>query len=308
MSRYGERTRIGEAVSALGRRGAAGGVSYGVATGGTSSSITVGADTYTLLTFASDTNLVVTNGGLFDVLLIGGGGGSGGGDSSARAGGGGGSGDIVGITNTLTIYLAAGTYAVDVGAGGAGSRRGGAAYRSTIHGTMLGAIGGGGAAGYSTPPSGQEAVYAYIRYQGWNGGGNVGNFLGTFPAEFAVTAKAGGAVTGIDGAEQVTQTAGGGGGCGSVGVNGVHATYAGGAGGDGLDISGFTGAGSAYYAGAGGGGGGHIAGAAGLGGVAGVTSGAGNNGVNYGAGGGGKRGSDSGGNGAAGAVFVRFKV
>jgi hypothetical protein len=307
MSRYGERTRIGEAVSALGRRGVAG-VGYGVATGGTPSSITVDGINYTLLTFASDTDLVVTNGGLFDVLLIGGGGGSGGGDSSTRAGGGGGGGDIVGITNTLTIYLADGTYAVDIGAGGAGSTRGSSASRSTIHGTMLGAIGGGGAAGYSTPPGGQEAIYAYLRYNSWNGGANVGNFVGTFPADFAVTALEGGTVAGIGGANDVTQTAGGGGGCGSVGVNGVHATYAGGAGGDGLDISGFTGAGSAYYAGAGGGGGGHIAGAAGLGGVAGVTTGAGNNGVNYGAGGGGKRGSSSAGNGAAGAVFVRFKV
>jgi hypothetical protein len=42
MSRYGERTRIGEAVSALGRKPDEG-IGYGVATGGTSSSITVGA-------------------------------------------------------------------------------------------------------------------------------------------------------------------------------------------------------------------------------------------------------------------------
>jgi hypothetical protein len=46
-----------------------GGASYGTATGGSSSSITVGADNYTLLTFTSDDNLVVSTAGLFDVLL-----------------------------------------------------------------------------------------------------------------------------------------------------------------------------------------------------------------------------------------------
>ncbi len=52
----------------------AGGIGYGTATGGTSSSITVGGIAYTLLDFQSDSNLVVTKAGLFDVVLIGGGG------------------------------------------------------------------------------------------------------------------------------------------------------------------------------------------------------------------------------------------
>ena len=46
------------------------GASYGVATGGASTAITVAGTAYTLLTFTSDSNLVVTTAGLFDVLLV----------------------------------------------------------------------------------------------------------------------------------------------------------------------------------------------------------------------------------------------
>jgi hypothetical protein len=51
-----------------------GGANYGTATGGSSSSVVVGGINYTLLTFSTDSNLVVSKSGLFDVLLIGGGG------------------------------------------------------------------------------------------------------------------------------------------------------------------------------------------------------------------------------------------
>ena len=70
---------------------------YGVATGGTSSSITVGGINYTLLTFTSSSTLTVTKSGLFDVLLFGGGGGGGSGSNafSFIAGGGGGAGGLV---------------------------------------------------------------------------------------------------------------------------------------------------------------------------------------------------------------------
>ena len=47
---------------------------YGTATGGTSSSITVSGISYTLLSFTSDSNLVVSQSGLFDIFLLGGGG------------------------------------------------------------------------------------------------------------------------------------------------------------------------------------------------------------------------------------------
>lgn len=307
MSRYGERTRIGEPVSGFGKKPDAG-IGYGVATGGSSSSITVDGLAYTLLTFTSDTNLVVTKAGLFDALIIGGGGGGGGGDSAARSGGGGGCGDIVGITNTLTVYLAEGTYAVDIGAGGAGSTRGGFGLNSTINGTMLGAIGGGGAGGYSSPggDDANKANLAYLRAQGWNGGGNMANFV-VLGSDLAVTANLGGTSDSAGGPLNTTACSGGGGGCGAAGGNSVNASSTGGAGGNGIQINTFTG-GASYFAGAGGGGGGQTTGgAAGSGGVAGKTTGAGNAGVNYGAGGGGTCGT-SGGAGQAGAVFVRFKL
>ena len=65
---------------------------YGTATGGTSSSITVSSQAYTLLAFTSDANLTVTTAGLFDFLLIAGGGGGGGASGVSHAGGGGGGG------------------------------------------------------------------------------------------------------------------------------------------------------------------------------------------------------------------------
>ena len=117
MSRYGQRTRVGTAVSTFGTT-AVSGVSYGVATGGTSSSITDGGQAYTLLSFTSDGTLTVSTAGLFEVLILGGG--SGGGREpagSGRAGGGGGGGGIL----QETIYLTATTYSVTVGSGGAGS-------------------------------------------------------------------------------------------------------------------------------------------------------------------------------------------
>jgi hypothetical protein len=96
-----------------------GGATYGIATGGTSSSPTIGGQNYTVLTFTSDNNLVVSKSGLFDVLLVAGGGGSGGGRAS-RASGGAGGGGVIGLTTLTTMFLEAATYAVDVGAGGSG--------------------------------------------------------------------------------------------------------------------------------------------------------------------------------------------
>ena len=69
---------------------------YGVATGGSSSSITVGGQAYTLLTFTASSTLTVTRSGLFDILLVSGGAGGGGSTSGAtRGGGGGGSGIVI---------------------------------------------------------------------------------------------------------------------------------------------------------------------------------------------------------------------
>ena len=77
---------------------------YGVATGGSSSSITVSGQNYTMLTFTATGTLTVSKSGLFDVLMVGGGGGgSASGGSFDKGQGGGGS-----------------SFNGDVGAGGSG--------------------------------------------------------------------------------------------------------------------------------------------------------------------------------------------
>lgn len=275
------------------------GAEYGLASGGSSSSITVGGVNYTLLTFTTDGTLTVSAAGKFDVLLVGGGGGGGGLASNAFGGAcaGGGGGQVI----QTSIYLAAGSYSVDVGAGGAGGNRNGggasrsgAAGRLSSIGTAIVAGGGDGAGGNST------GLYLYAGTGGSSGGSARG--AGQDKPTPLIGANLGGTSPGDN-------AAGGGGGAGGVGGNASGTT--GGAGGNGSDVSTFIG-GSTYYAGAGGGGGATgTGGAAGSGGVAGKTSGSGNNGVNYGAAGGGSFSSTDldpyGGNGAAGVVYVRFK-
>ena len=263
-------------------------MTYGVATGGTSSSITVSGTNYTLLTFTSDGSLVVSEAGLFDVLLVGGGGG-GGGQNLTRGSGGGGGGQVIGQTSLVTLYLAAGTYTVDVGAGGAGGNQvsGVSGSPSEIE-ALISACAGKGATSNALIP---------LATNGSSGGSYNSFTVGVTQGSVNVN-SGGGSVD-----------AAGGGGGGAAGTGGAGSGTTGGAGGNGLDISAFI-TGATYYAGAGGGGGAQTTGgAAGNGGVAGKTSGTGNNGVNYGAGGGGTYGAGTtGGNGAAGAVWVRFKV
>jgi hypothetical protein len=127
---------------------------YGVATGGTSSSPNISGQDYTVLTFSSDDNLVVTSAGLFDVLLVAGGGGSGGGRASRGSGGSGGGG-VIGLTTLTTMFLEAATYAVDVGAGGSGGAAtvlGQTGFDSTIGGTRISAAGGGAGAEAANKP------------------------------------------------------------------------------------------------------------------------------------------------------------
>ncbi len=262
---------------------------YGTATGGTSYSVTVGSQAYTLLAFTADANLVVSSAGLFDVLLVGGGAGAG--YIATYGGGGGGGGGVIGIQSTQTIYLPAATYAVDVAAGGASETSG---LNSAI-GTVI-AVPGGGVGGTTTNNATKGS-------SGASGGGGIDSRPGGSTV-FSVGGFAGGNSSG-------GATAGGAGGGGANGAGGNASGNTGGTGGNGIDIYPFVNSVSVltnpYYAGAGGGGGGAVTlGAAGNGGVAGKTSGAGNNGVNYGSGGGG--GMTAGGTGGAGLVLVRFKV
>ena len=91
MTRYASRTLVAQPSIASWGFPAATGIGavagYGVATGGSSSSITVSGNAYTLLTFTSTGTLTVSTAGLFDVLLIGGGGGGGNGSDYGYGGG-----------------------------------------------------------------------------------------------------------------------------------------------------------------------------------------------------------------------------
>jgi hypothetical protein len=184
MSRYGERTRIGEPVSGFGQKPA--GVSYGVATGGTSSAITDGDVNYTLLTFASDSTLTVTKAGLFDILCVGGGGGGGPQVYGSEPTGGGGG----GMACISTLYLPSGSYTVDIGAGGASHSLGetsiiydAKATTSVVHGIggQFGAEAWGGVTPYQGNQGGQSYRSGYgqtiagaisLHPLGYNGGGS----------------------------------------------------------------------------------------------------------------------------------------
>jgi hypothetical protein len=114
MSRYSQRTQTGSpSLSSWGQKVVSGGITWGIATGGSSSSITDGGSAYTLLQFTSDGTLTVTKEGTFEFLMVGGGGPPGTnfiGRTYADAGGSGGE------VRTFNMILPVGTYAVDVGA------------------------------------------------------------------------------------------------------------------------------------------------------------------------------------------------
>jgi hypothetical protein len=114
MARYAQRTQTGSpSLSSWGQKVSSGGIIYGIATGGTSSSITDGAASYTLLSFTSDGTLTVTKEGTFEFLMVGGGGPPGTnfiGRTYADSGGAGGE------VRTFNMILPVGTYNVDVGA------------------------------------------------------------------------------------------------------------------------------------------------------------------------------------------------
>ena len=245
---------------------------YGVATGGTSSSITVGGESYTLLAFTSDANLTVSTAGLFDVLLVGGGGGA---TYGGNAGGGGAGGVL-----EATVYLPAGTIAVDIGAGGTGYESAGQGFSTNVN-AVISAVGGGWGGG--DPSRNVEGGDG-----GSGGGSRASNFGGPGVAK-------GGSGQGKDGGAGNGTIGGGGGGFAEAGN-----TDGAGHGGDGLSLSTFTGGsvvtsvagGGAAYNGTAGDGGGGASG--------------GNGSANTGGGAGGSIGSNL--SGGSGIAYIRFKV
>ena len=159
-------------------------------------------------TFLSSGSFVVTNGGSIDYLVVGGGG-SGGGNSSTRSGGGGGAGGYL----TGTVSLAAGTYAITVGAGGqalvtqTATSDGG----SSSIGTTVSATGGGAGASVSS-------TNAVAGRAGGSGGGGTGGGAG------------GAAVSGNVGGSSGSGSSGTGGGAGAAGTTRTAVIADGGAG------------------------------------------------------------------------------
>lgn len=269
------------------------GTDYGVATGGSSSTITVSGVSFTMLTFTAGGTLTVTRPGRFDILIVAGGGGGGDMTDNRYYAGGGGAGGV----QQYSAYFDA-NQTVTIGAGGAKGAQGGFS-RIGTNGNDETAVGGGyGAAnlGVTNPATvggcggGGMGIDQIRYYSGQSGhqGGNGGNGGSAAP-------------TGLG--------AGGGGGGGANGANGgTGGTTVGGNGGAGFDASAFRGevATTTYYAGGGGGGGA----SGGTGGSGGGGNRGANGTVNTGGGGGGNTalGTYNSGSGGSGIVLVRFKA
>lgn len=282
---------------------------YGIATGGSSSSITVGGDAYTLLTFTSTGTLTVTQGGMFDVLVVGGGGGGG------RYGGGGAGGYP--IITTLSVPTT-GNYTITVGAGGTGS---------TTYPTE-GATNGDD----SSIVIGSQTVLSKGGTRGATGDDRAGyaGFIGGAPSSGGGAAAVGaiqgfltvgdttGIVTSTGGTHSTSATAYGAGGGGSrVASGGNGSGSSGGTGAIGFDASAFRGESAATTRYGAGGGGGSNGGTVANGGTGGGGNGGGTvagtaGSANTGSGGGGggylAPNTLNGGNGGSGIVLVRFKV
>jgi len=271
VTRFGERTRSGTRVNTFAQRPTAG-AAYGVATGTPTPSGTFsdGGLNYQRIDFTASSSLVVSKAGLFDVLLASGGGGGGEGSGYGGEGGGGGSSSQL---IQQTIYLAAATYTVTIGAAGAQG---------------FGVIFAGGTGIYTSGATNYfllEASAGVVGGQSWGGGnkaynGSGASYRGGYGGNASVTGTgiggyAGGASSGASAAGN-----GGGGGAGGAGASGAR--------GAGVALT-FTGSSVTYCQG-------------GL--PASATAGA----ANTGSGGGGATGANTGSNGGSGFLCVRFKV
>ena len=195
---------------------------YGVATGGTSSSITIGGINYTLLTFTTDGTLTVTKAGLFDVFVLGGGGGS------SNLGGNGAGGGGAGQLTETTAYFST-NQTITIGAGGAvnsiptGTSRcgglfalGGSGVRSVGVAGSYGASGAGGEGFGSTVNGGAAQINTVT---GYAGGTNSTNATNGYPG-------GGGGGMGAAGGNASVGVAGTGGAGVSNSFNSVATTYA----------------------------------------------------------------------------------
>jgi len=270
---------------------------YGVATGGTSSSITVSSVNYTLLSFTTDATLTVTKSGLFDVFILAGGGGGAGGIGSNVGGGGGGAG---GSYIQTTSYFDA-NQTIKIGAGGAAGGNEGGGSKSGL--SACGNIW----VGHSAGGLAYTNVYVdTINIYGISTGG-----AGAYQNTTSMVSSVGTTYNGYRGGNGTASLSGGaGGGASNIANGSASSVGTGGAGATGYDVSAFIG-GSALIKGSGGGGGGGVAGSGGTNAGAGGAGSAGVGGTasaNTACGGGGGSGTGAGGAGGSGIVYVRFKV
>jgi len=239
---------------------------------------------YRYHTFTSNGSLTVNTGGEVEYLIVGGGGGGG-----NNIGGGGGGGGVV----TGTITLAAGTFSISIGSGGASGTNGESSSFDTISAS-------GGGAGGNANDAGSSGG------SGGGGGGGTVTYLGG-----ASTAGQGVGGDGYPGGAGVTAAGGGGG----AGANGVSATSGvGGDGGDGVEWP----SGSGTYYGGGGGGNTFESASGGSGGLGGGADAPGDGVFKFeglpgtantgGGGSGGTNGFKVGGAGGSGIVIVRYTV
>lgn len=257
------------------------------ATGGV---ITEPGDGYRYWTFTSTANLVVSQAGEVEHLVVAGGAAGSSGNTSAP--GGGGAGGVRDSDTEGLLAIPSGTHTVTIGAGGTGIAAGGGTKGSNSSiGSLITAIGGGTSGYSSTAPT-----------TGGSGGGG-GNAGGTSTGASGTAGQGNAGGNGVDSSgTQANRSGGGGGGAAGPGSNGVVGT--GGSGGPGRTIWGRS---------VGGGGGaasqGATQGAATHGGGTGSKSGAAGNGAaNTGGGGGGAALNQRSGDGGSGIVVIRRPI
>jgi hypothetical protein len=136
------------------------GLTYATIGTAATGSFTDGGIDYDYWDFTGNGSLVISEGGLLDILVVGGGGGLG--DDSNRTGGGGGGGVRYG-----TYEVAAGTVTVTIGAGGAGGAYQGTPGSPSSFGSILYAGGGGQGTGINS-------TFRNVIFDGQGAGGNPG--------------------------------------------------------------------------------------------------------------------------------------
>jgi len=169
--RFGERSRSGTKITEWTKRPSST-VAYGVATSGSSSTITDGGYSWTLHSFTATGTLTITKEGLFEVLIIGGGGGGGSGVGYHGEGGGGGS---AGQVLQCVTYLTVGSCTCTIGGGGS-QAQGGNIYMATNSAMSMGKLEAAGGVSGGSSWAGANRAYngsgaSYRSGYGGSGGG-----------------------------------------------------------------------------------------------------------------------------------------